>query len=77
MTPAALAYVIWLQAHGDGTFASEGAGHADAHATLARNWRSDAGLLRALAAVFRGAALGDGRIVVRGGQLTDVVTASR
>ena len=40
-------------------------GHADAHATLARNWRSDAGVLRALAAVFRGAALGDARIVVR------------
>jgi exodeoxyribonuclease V beta subunit len=40
-------------------------GHADAHATLARNWRSDAGLLRALEAVFDGAALGDDRIVVR------------
>ena len=32
---------------------------ADAHATLARNWRSDAGLLRALNTVFGGAALGD------------------
>lgn len=40
-------------------------GHADAHATLARNWRSDAGLLRALDTVFGGAALGDSRIVVR------------
>jgi exodeoxyribonuclease V beta subunit len=40
-------------------------GQADAHATLARNWRSDAGLLRALDAVFGGAALGDPRIVVR------------
>ena len=39
--------------------------HADAHATLARNWRSDAGLLHALEAVFDGAALGDPRIVVR------------
>ena len=38
---------------------------ADAHATLARNWRSDAGLLRALDTVFGGAALGDPRIVVR------------
>jgi exodeoxyribonuclease V beta subunit len=38
---------------------------ADAHATLARNWRSDAGLLRALDTVFEGAALGDRRIVVR------------
>jgi exodeoxyribonuclease V beta subunit len=40
-------------------------GRADAHATLARNWRSDAGLLRALDTVFGGAALGDPRIVVR------------
>jgi exodeoxyribonuclease V beta subunit len=38
---------------------------ADAHATLARNWRSDAGLLRALDTVFDGGALGDRRIVVR------------
>ena len=38
---------------------------ADAHATLARNWRSDAGLLGALDTVFDGAALGDPRIVVR------------
>ncbi len=38
---------------------------ADTHATLARNWRSDAGLLRALDTVFGGAALGDRRIVVR------------
>jgi exodeoxyribonuclease V beta subunit len=40
-------------------------GHADVHATLGRNWRSDAGLLRALDRVFAGAALGDRRIVVR------------
>ena len=40
-------------------------GQADTHATLARNWRSDAGLLRALDTVFGGAALGDPRIVVR------------
>jgi exodeoxyribonuclease V beta subunit len=40
-------------------------GHADAHATLARNWRSDAGVLRGLGTVFGGAALGDPRIVVR------------
>ena len=40
-------------------------GQADTHATLARNWRSDAGLLRALDTVFGGAALGDARIVVR------------
>ncbi|HSK26428.1 MAG TPA: UvrD-helicase domain-containing protein [Jiangellales bacterium] len=33
--------------------------------TLARNWRSDAPLLIALGAVFRGAALGDRRIPVR------------
>ena len=39
--------------------------HADAHATLGRNWRSDAGLLRALDRVFARAALGDPRIVVR------------
>ncbi|MDT7578946.1 MAG: exodeoxyribonuclease beta subunit, partial [Pseudonocardiales bacterium] len=39
--------------------------HADAHATLGRNWRSDAGLLRALDRVFSRAALGDRRIVVR------------
>jgi exodeoxyribonuclease V beta subunit len=38
-------------------------GHADAHATLDRNHRSDPGLLRALDAVFAGAALGDARIV--------------
>jgi len=43
----------------------EAARQADAHATLARNWRSDAGLLRALDTVFGGAALGDPRIVVR------------
>ena len=40
-------------------------GQADTHATLARNWRSDAGLLRALDTVLGGAALGDARIVVR------------
>jgi len=34
------------------------------HATLARNWRSDAPLLAALHALFGGAALGDPRIVV-------------
>ena len=39
--------------------------HADAHATLGRNWRSDAGLLRALHRVLGGAVLGDERIVVR------------
>ncbi len=37
---------------------------ADAHATLSRNWRSDAALLRALDTVFAGAALGDRRITV-------------
>lgn len=42
--------------------ASEG---ADSHATLATNWRSDEPLLAALDTVFRGAALGDERIVVR------------
>ncbi|MGI9001158.1 MAG: UvrD-helicase domain-containing protein, partial [Pseudonocardia sp.] len=40
-------------------------GAADAHATLAVNHRSDAPLLDALHTVFGGAALGDGRIVVR------------
>ncbi|GAA3042222.1 exodeoxyribonuclease V subunit beta [Pseudonocardia yunnanensis] len=34
------------------------------HATLARNWRSDASLLTALDVVFAGAALGDRRITV-------------
>ena len=43
----------------------EAVGQADTHATLARNWRSDAGLMRALDTVFGGAALGDPRIVVR------------
>lgn len=37
---------------------------ADHRATLARNWRSDPDLLRGLEALFRGAALGDPRIVV-------------
>jgi exodeoxyribonuclease V beta subunit len=37
---------------------------ADHHATLARNWRSDAPLLDALDTVFAGAALGDPRITV-------------
>jgi exodeoxyribonuclease V beta subunit len=37
---------------------------ADHHATLARNWRSDAPLLDALDVVFAGAALGDPRITV-------------
>ncbi|GAA5130991.1 exodeoxyribonuclease V subunit beta [Pseudonocardia adelaidensis] len=37
---------------------------ADHHATLARNWRSDAVLLEALDTVFAGAALGDPRITV-------------
>jgi exodeoxyribonuclease V beta subunit len=37
---------------------------ADHHATLARNWRSDAVLLDALDTVFAGAALGDPRITV-------------
>ncbi len=37
---------------------------ADQHATLAQNWRSDPDLLRGLDALFRGAALGDPRIVV-------------
>ncbi|MFN8076492.1 MAG: UvrD-helicase domain-containing protein [Kineosporiaceae bacterium] len=37
---------------------------ADAVATLSSNWRSDAGLVRALGALWRGAALGDERIVV-------------
>jgi exodeoxyribonuclease V beta subunit len=39
-------------------------GEADRHATLARNWRSDAPLLAALDALFDGAALGDERIRV-------------
>jgi exodeoxyribonuclease V beta subunit len=34
------------------------------HATLDTNWRSDAGVLDGLATLFRGAALGDDRIVV-------------
>ncbi|MGI8678860.1 MAG: UvrD-helicase domain-containing protein [Jatrophihabitans sp.] len=38
---------------------------ADRRATLARNWRSDPDLLRGLDALFRGAALGDPRIVVQ------------
>ncbi|HEV7203445.1 MAG TPA: UvrD-helicase domain-containing protein [Jatrophihabitans sp.] len=38
---------------------------ADHHATLARNWRSDPELLQGLDAMFRGAALGDPRIVVQ------------
>ncbi|MDQ2797904.1 MAG: exodeoxyribonuclease V subunit beta, partial [Actinomycetota bacterium] len=37
---------------------------ADHRATLTQNWRSDPDLLRGLDAVFRGAALGDPRIVV-------------
>ena len=37
---------------------------ADHHATLAQNWRSDPDLLLGLQALFRGAALGDPRIVV-------------
>ena len=37
---------------------------ADHQATLAQNWRSDPDLLRGLEAMFRGAALGDPRIVV-------------
>ncbi|WP_300017523.1 UvrD-helicase domain-containing protein [Pseudonocardia sp.] len=37
---------------------------AGRHATLARNWRSDAPLLRALDVLFAGAALGDERIRV-------------
>jgi exodeoxyribonuclease V beta subunit len=37
---------------------------ADHRATLAQNWRSDPDLLRGLDALFRGAALGDPRIVV-------------
>ena len=41
--------------------AAEVAGH---RATLAHNWRSDPDLLRGLDALFRGAALGDPRIVV-------------
>jgi exodeoxyribonuclease V beta subunit len=41
--------------------ATEAAHH---HATLARNWRSDAPLLAALDTVFAGAALGDRRITV-------------
>jgi exodeoxyribonuclease V beta subunit len=41
--------------------ATEAAHH---HATLARNWRSDAPLLDALDTVFAGAALGDPRITV-------------
>jgi exodeoxyribonuclease V beta subunit len=43
----------------------DAASHAEAHATLARNWRSDAGLLRALDQIFCRAALGDRRILVR------------
>jgi exodeoxyribonuclease V beta subunit len=41
------------------------AGEAATRRTLARNWRSDAALVTALETVFRGAALGDSRIVVR------------
>jgi len=40
------------------------AGEAATRRTLARNWRSDAALVSALETVFRGAALGDPRIVV-------------
>jgi exodeoxyribonuclease V beta subunit len=43
----------------------DAAGAAGASATLARNWRSDQGLLDGLAALFHGAALGDPRITVR------------
>jgi len=42
----------------------DAAQHAGRHATLATNWRSDAALLEGLAALFRGAALGDPRIAV-------------
>jgi exodeoxyribonuclease V beta subunit len=38
---------------------------ADHRATLGQNWRSDPDLLRGLEAMFRGAALGDPRIVVQ------------
>ncbi len=38
---------------------------ADHRATLGTNWRSDPALLRGLGSLFRGAALGDSRIVVR------------
>lgn len=38
---------------------------AESLATLGRNWRSDADLVRGLESVWRGAALGDERIVVR------------
>jgi len=37
-------------------------GVATARSTLGTNWRSDAGLLEALGAVFGGAALGDRRV---------------
>ena len=43
---------------------SDAAEIADHRATLAQNWRSDPELLRGLDALFRGAALGDPRIVV-------------
>ena len=43
----------------------DAAGAPDTGATLARNWRSDAGLLDGLAVLFGGAALGDPRITVR------------
>ena len=38
---------------------------AGSRCTLGRNWRSDEGLLQAIASVFGGAALGDRRIVLR------------
>ena len=43
----------------------DAAGAAGTSATLARNWRSDSGLLDGLAVLFGGAALGDPRITVR------------
>ncbi len=42
----------------------DAAATASTQQTLARNWRSDGDLLTALGALFRGAALGSGRIVV-------------
>jgi exodeoxyribonuclease V beta subunit len=50
---------------GDVTTYLAAAAVAGTHATLTRNWRSDAPLLEALEQVFGGAALGDPRIVVR------------
>jgi exodeoxyribonuclease V beta subunit len=49
----------------------DAAGSADSSATLARNWRSDQPLLDAFELLFRGAALGDDRIVVRPVQAAD------